>query len=450
MKIIDTLIGLVGALRLKEQHKALSQSGGLYAPEAFTRLYLNDWMARKIVETPAEDMTRRWRAWKADDDQITAIEQVESELQVIDRVRQAIMWARLYGGAVIVIADAAPMETPLNPESIRQGEVIRLLTFSRARVSSLGALNIDPMSEFFGVPENYVIGTRRVHASRVIVFRGAPYIDDRSIDITQQSLTESFWGASVLASSQYAIANAQRAQTAFAALIEEAKIDIISIANLGDKLSTSDDRDRLFRRFELFAEAKNLSGVGILEKDEEIYDQKQVRFQGAQDLIETYLQIIAAAADIPTTRMLGRSPAGMNATGESDTRNYYDAIAAKQNNELTPTLAPLDEIILRRALGNRPEEIWYEWRPLWAPSDEQQTKDAKTKAETTAIYASLGIMMPETLAAAAISQIVDDGLYPGLEQALAEESARREAPPIDPEPDDENADPEREEILRPR
>ena len=43
-------------------------------------------------------------------------------------------------------------------------------------------------------------------------------------------------------------------------------------------------------------------------------------------MVRTFLQVAAGAADIPVTRLLGQSPAGLSATGESDTRNYYDMI----------------------------------------------------------------------------------------------------------------------------
>jgi uncharacterized protein len=39
-----------------------------------------------------------------------------------------------------------------------------------------------------------------------------------------------------------------------------------------------------------------------------------------------FRKIVSGAADIPVTRLLGQSPAGMNATGTSDMKNYHDRI----------------------------------------------------------------------------------------------------------------------------
>ncbi len=49
------------------------------------------------------------------------------------------------------------------------------------------------------------------------------------------------------------------------------------------------------------------------------------------------------------TRLLGQSPAGLSATGDSDTRNTYDMIAARQAIDLRPQLERLDRILLRSA-----------------------------------------------------------------------------------------------------
>ena len=64
------------------------------------------------------------------------------------------------------------------------------------------------------------------------------------------------------------------------------------------------------------------------------------------------------------TRLLGQSPAGLSATGDSDTRNYYDMIAARQELDLRPQLERLDKLILRSA-GVDPAALTFEFRPLW-------------------------------------------------------------------------------------
>jgi hypothetical protein len=110
----------------------------------------------------------------------------------------------------------------------------------------------------------------------------------------------------------------------------------------------------------------------------------------------------------------------MNSTGESDTRNYYDLLKSLQSNELTPTITPLDELIIRSALGSRPEEIYYNWAPLWQMTANEKADISKKKAETTKIYSDLNLFEPEVIQEIIKNQLVEDGVYPGLEAALEE------------------------------
>ena len=86
------------------------------------------------------------------------------------------------------------------------------------------------------------------------------------------------------------------------------------------------------------------------------------------------------------TRLLGQSPAGLSATGDSDTRNYYDMISARQEIDLRPQLERLDRLILRSA-GVDPAALTFEFRPLWQMDAAAKATIALQKAQATQIYA---------------------------------------------------------------
>ena len=113
----------------------------------------------------------------------------------------------------------------------------------------------------------------------------------------------------------------------------------------------------------LAATAKGVKGDLFLDKEEE-FEQKTAIFGTFPEVLMAFLQIVSGAADIPAARLLGQSPAGMNATGESDLRNYYDRLQAMQEVEMTPAMMRLDECIIRSGTGLRDDDIYYEWAPL--------------------------------------------------------------------------------------
>jgi phage-related protein (TIGR01555 family) len=65
--------------------------------------FRSDWIARKIVLAPAEDATREWREWQASNKQIEAIENYEKKLHLQQKLKRAVMLARLYGGSALVM-----------------------------------------------------------------------------------------------------------------------------------------------------------------------------------------------------------------------------------------------------------------------------------------------------------------------------------------------------------
>ena len=97
--------------------------------------------------------------------------------------------------------------------------------------------------------------------------------------------------------------------------------------------------------------AKSMINSIMLDKEEE-WDRVTASFGGLTRHSVGLLQVVSGAVDIPATRFLGMSPAGLNATGESDIR-YYDKIKADQENKLQPALAILDEVIIRSTFGTR-------------------------------------------------------------------------------------------------
>src|SRR5690606_24255708 len=97
--------------------------------------------------------------------------------------------------------------------------------------------------------------------------------------------------------------------------------------------------------------------------------------------------IMAGAADIPVTRLTGEQQTGLSGADSGSLRNYYDSVRSVQELEYTPSLAPLDDMIIRSATGSRDPAIWYSWRPLWTMDDKQRAEVDKLEAEGVDIYA---------------------------------------------------------------
>ncbi|CAN7169879.1 DUF1073 domain-containing protein [Brevundimonas sp. LjRoot202] len=388
-------------------------------PDQAIAAYRSDWIARKVVDIPAFDMIREGRNWQADAPLIEKLEAEEARLQVWPKLARAIKLARLYGGSALILGtgDTNPSE-PLRPDSTRDGGLEYIHVASRYEITA-GQLDTDPASPRWGEPVDYTMsrsgGLLKLHPSRVIPFIGAEVPD----------LTFSHgWGDSVLQALDDAVKNAGLAAGGIAQLLQEAKVDVFKIPNFMANVGDEAYRQKVIDRISLANQAKSITN-GLLMDAEEDYLQKQISFAQLPEVLRLYLQIAAGAADIPATRLLGQSPSGMNATGESDLRNYYDRLAAEQEVYLRPRLERLDEVMIRSALGSRPPEVHFAFAPLWQISEKEKADIFKTKADAARVIAGNGgtsepLMPIEALSDALVNAMVEDGHLPGLEAAIEE------------------------------
>jgi hypothetical protein len=136
---------------------------------------------------------------------------------------------------------------------------------------------------------------------------------------------------------------------------------------------------------------------------EEEYERHGVAVAGAADILQQFALRLAAAADMPVTLLMGQSPSGLGATGDSDIRFFYDRIAARQKRSLLPQLKRLHYLIMKSKQGPcegvEPEQWSIVFNPLYQMSELDQATMRKTVAETDAIYIGQGVLSAEEVAA---------------------------------------------------
>lgn len=416
MWLKDSLSNLVAGLNTFSKSKLANDkfTGRTFEHQELLHMYRSDWIGQKVIDAPVFDMFREWRNWQADEALVDLMEQAEDHHQVRNKFALALRMARLYGGSAIVIgADVATPDQPLRPNAIGKGGLKYLTVMSRFQLG-VAEIDRDPTSPTFGKPLYYTfssptVGSVRIHPSRVLQFIGRDRLD---IDFNVDG-----WGDSILMAMYDAIHHAALTQTGIAELIHEAKVDVISIPNLGMQLSTKEGTEQLQNRFTVAGLMKSLNNTLLLDSQEE-WDRKQTSFTALPDVLDRYIQIVSGAADIPATRLLGQAPKGMNATGDSDLRLYYDMVVSMREQVIGQQLAYLDQILWIDATGSIPKEAHPEWNPLWQLTPTEKATIALQKAQATQIYVNANLMPEEALRAGVQNQLIEDGTYPGLEAAI--------------------------------
>jgi len=417
LPFIDSLQNFVAGLGTSRDKAAHS----LYSATVLTDLQLSEmyrasWIARKIIDIIPLDATREWRCWQADGSQIELIEAAEKRLGLREKVREALTKARLFGGAGIYIGtrDKDPSQ-PLEPSRIGKDGLLYLAVIPRQQLSAT-EIETDPISPAYGLPKMYQIsgaGTFQfVHPSRVVRFVGAPMPDN------QYSTGQQYgWGDSVLTACLDAVKQADSTLANVASMVFESKVDVVKIPGFMEQINDKQYKTRLYDRLQLAAVAKGINGMLVLDSEED-FQTKQLSFGNLPELMDRFLQIVSGAADIPATRLLGQSPAGLASTGDADTRNYYDRVKASQELDMGPAMQVLDECLIMSALGNRPPEVHYKWESLWQTTPEQRANIGKTVADTIVALNNTKLWPADALSEAATTTLVEHGVLPGLESAM--------------------------------
>lgn len=392
---LENVVAGLGTDRDKRSYSVWSDPRILTRQE-LENMYRGSWLAKKIVNIPADDMTREWLHVMFDDDSEEsqfAIEQAEKRFALKRKVNEALRWSRLYGGALIIIGTKdKDLAKPLDVKNIRKGDLRYLHVVDRWRVSGAASLNRDLESPNFGMPDSYVIAesTVLVHHTRVLRFNGSklPYF---------AWLRNAMWDDSELQHVMDSLMNCDTTTQAIATMLFESNVDVVKSEGLSDVLARKDGEAVLTKRFQVAALLKSFNRLLLLDGSES-YEKKQNSFANLDKVLEKFMIDVCGAADIPMTRLFGQSAAGLSATGDNDVRNYYDMVSAKQEAELRPQLEYLYEILVRSELGAMPDDFRFDFNSLWQLSETEQATVEKTRAERDQIYVNLGVV-PEHLVA---------------------------------------------------
>ena len=224
-----------------------------------------------------------------------------------------------------------------------------------------------------------------MHESRCLLFRNG-VLPELTTNTTYR-----LWGMPEYIRIQRALRETLTAHGDSVKLLERSVQAIYSMKNLAQLLATDDGENQVLKRLQVIDMARGLLNSIAIDSEGESYDFKVAQFSGVRDVIDASCNMLSSLTNIPQTLLFGRSPAGMNSTGESDLENWYNFVERIQKLMLKPNLRNLLDVTFRAgvASGDIAEEPTYKlkFNPLWSLSETEQAAVDQTKAQTAQVKA---------------------------------------------------------------
>lgn len=365
-------------------------------------LYRNHWISRRIVEVPAQDMVKAWPKLTSEIEpkDLTRIDRALRKTNTKNNILTGLTWGRLFGGAgglIVIKGQENDLDQPLDLDSIGIGAYKGVIPFDRwAGISPLGDVCTDierPLD--FNKPEMYEVriaggDSFQVHSSRLLRFLG-PSVPTPELE------AQSYWGISVLEPTYESITMLDNTMWNILGLTFRANILGMKFPELAQLLSGLGSSQAASQKFEARMSAINhlMSNQSMvpLPADGSI-ESTQYSFGGLEGIFQLFQLNLAGAAQMPVTRLFGRTYTGLGQTGDGDERIYEEKISTDQSTYLVPQLEKLYPVVCMSELGEVPDDLDLNCPSIRVLTEQEKSELAKSTADTITVYQNGGIFSP--------------------------------------------------------
>lgn len=397
-----------GTTRDKTTYGYVLPDRRLSDPE-LSALYHYDDMAGRMVDVVPQEMLREGFGVETGEPGLNeVVKEKHRALNTRAHLQEGQRWGRCFGGGVTIVGcdDGLTADKPLRPELA--DDVDYLYTVDRRLVWPLTYYRTGPK---IGQVEKYMItsagyeaeASAIVHETRLIIHRGMPTAE-------RERLYLSSWDLSVFQRAFNALRQFNTGWSSTEQLMADGSQAVYTIGGL-QAIIASGGEDLLRERVRAMDMFRSVVRGIVLDADaKETFERKGASLEGwYQVLIQQQLRL-AAAVEVPVTILMGQSPAGMNATGESDFRWFYDRIRSMQTNLLAPMIEHLTRLWLRtkrgaalvkasaRKLGQDVVQLVATFPDLWRETPKDRAARELSIAQRDQINIQANVFSPDKVA----------------------------------------------------
>lgn len=397
-----------GSSRDKSTYGQVLQSR-LLTDQQLSALYHSDDMAARMVDIVPQEMLREpFCIETGDADLDTIAAEKQEQLNLREKLVEAIRWARCYGGSALLLGADDGRDAALPLDAKRAEDLKYVYVIDRRFLWPLSYYDT-PGHPKLGEVKTYMVTsigghtqtTDVVHESRLVLFRGAP-------TGAQERQLLSGWEMSTLQRPFDVLRQFNTGWASVETLLTDGNQAVFKMTGLAEAIASGGE-SALRMRLQIMDLYRSVMRALVIDADsKEEFSRHTVSFSDIPATLDKFILRLAAAAEMPVTILMGQSPAGMNATGESDFRWFYDRIRSQQTTYLGPRIRRVMNVWSQTRAGQKavgkkldsPGTLKVKFAPLWTETPLVQAQTRKTIAEADALYITAQALMPDEVALA--------------------------------------------------
>lgn len=354
-------------------------STNIYTPltlqwNILTYMYKTHGLIQTAIDMPVLDALRgglEIHSAELDKDDIKDLHDDLERSETLVHLRNATIWARLYGGGGLVIITDQDPATPLDE--------------SRVKLLDFYAADRWELTQNMPGTESYTFYGKMIHKSRVLKIKGkeAPSVIRRQLN---------GWGMSEVERMVEDFNSYIKTKSVTYDLLTEAKVDVYRLKGFSQQLITAAGTAKTIARIQTMNAMKSTNNAVLLDLEDE-FEQKQITFTGLAEVMKQNMVGIASALRIPMTKLFGLSAAGFS-SGEDDIENYNAMVESEVREPLRPVVRKVLELKSFQLFGEKLDMV-FNFKPLRVMSSVDEENVKTQQSARLMDYYTKGLLDPQ-------------------------------------------------------
>ena len=366
-------------------------------------MYRGSWVIRSVVDTKPQDQLKTFPSLvcQVSPEDIANFDKVVAQTATLQKYIEGRKWGRLFGGAlgIIIIKGHNDLSKPLDIEDVAPDSYRGMIIVDRwsgMSPSSELIKDLDNPSEY-GLPVYYDVYTEagqnlRVHHSRCLRFVG------RDLPLFEKQI-ETYWGMSEIECILDELNRYDYGMAAVSDLISRANVFAMQNDQLAQMLSgvglTQQQLNDYLTRVAAVSQSITTNGLLMLGENEQLFTHT-CSFSGLSEVMRMQIMCLCGASGYPVSRLFGETQSGLSSSNEGDLQAYYDNADQERNHRDRPLLDKLIPIICMSVWGEIPDDLDYNFCPIYTMNAKEKVDLAKIQAEAITEYYNAGLLGRQT------------------------------------------------------